>query len=215
MKSIRTAFVALIAIFAISAVAASSALASPEWYVKKAGKFEKVKEALNVTGTASWELTDKVGPILKRFGMACTSTDEAQLKPGGIGLITQIQELHCVPVNGCEKLSGEVKPVNLPWKLELYKEGGEVRAKIGSESGTPTQTFTCRQNLTEKTDECGVNTNTKMTNISLTGFAEATFDEKSAKTHCTWSGANNGEWTGTLVTVKPKAGTGVEAIKVE
>jgi|HubBroStandDraft_4_1064222.scaffolds.fasta_scaffold06695_3 hypothetical protein len=215
-SKLRTICAALLAVFALTAVAASSASAAPEWYVKKGGVFEKVKEAINVEGTASWEVTDKVS-IFERFGVKCTSKDFGQIKPGGKSTLEEEREFNCTPVKGCEHLGANLGVVGLNWNLELYTEGTEIRSRITSEhkETTPAIAFTCRQNLTEKTDECGVNTSTKMMNIPLSGFVEATFDAKSAKTNCSWGGTGKGEWTGTLVTVKPKAGTGVEAIKAQ
>src|ERR1700751_259337 len=114
--------IALAASLALSAVAVASAAAAAEWYVKKGGVFEKVKEPLNVEGTANWEVTDKVS-ILARFGVKCTSKDFGQIKPAGLSALETISEISCKPVKGCEKIESvgeKVIPTNLPWKLELY-----------------------------------------------------------------------------------------------
>ena len=150
-SKLRTICAALLAVFALTAVAASSASAAPEWYIKKAGVFAKVKEAINVKqGTANWELTDKVS-IFERFGVKCTSEDSGQIKPGGIASIVTIQGLRCSEVKGGERIEGPVPAVHLPWKLELYTEGTEIRTRIlNGGSGTPEQEFTCKQDLRDQ-----------------------------------------------------------------
>ncbi len=63
--------VALAAVFALTAVAASSALATPEWYVKKGGTYSKVKEAVKVK--AAFGLEEIVVPNFGvKFGIKCS-----------------------------------------------------------------------------------------------------------------------------------------------
>ncbi len=216
MKSIKIAFVALVAVFAFSAVAASSALASPEWYVKKSGLFEKVKESVPVTGTLSFEVVDTF--LEEDGGLSCSGqAPDDSLKSGGILEITKFEGYTCKTVKGCERLEKSPEPTNMPWQLELYTEGSEIRGKLKASNGnTPAFAFTCRweKKQNAETDVCGMNTSTKMKNL-LSGFVEATFDEKTAKTNCTLGGKGKGELKGVFSTVKPKEKSGVEAIKVE
>ncbi len=206
--------VALVAVFALSAVAASSALATPEWYVKKAGKFEKVKEAVKVQGTYSWDLvaTDPQ-VLLEPGGIALSAEFEGELKSGGIALLKTMNEAKGKAISPCQKLVGSAGPSHLPWNLELYKEGTEVRSKIlNGGSGAPEYKFECEWfEWGDRIELSNLNTSIKMTN--LTSNVEGAFDTKSAETECRFAGPC--KWTGVFVTVKPIEKSGVEAIKVE
>jgi hypothetical protein len=220
MKPIRIVLVALIALFAFSAVASSSASASPEWYVKKAGKFEKVKGSIEVSGTASWQLVDTGSGfkgIHEPLGISCTyEKAEGTISAGGISDINKLTGQHCTPLKGCEEITHEVEFRGVPLQMELYKEGTEIRSKIvsGSKGLTPEFDFSCKVRVfgTDELDECGMGTSTKMNNL-VSGFVEGAFDTKSTKTKCSIGGKETGEWKGTFVTIQPN--TGVEAIKVE
>ena len=217
-SKLRTICAALLAVFALGAVASASASAAPEWYVKKAGVFKKVAEPVSVGGTVSWELIDtgtgKFG--LEPGGVSCKAVSQGELKSGGISDIVTINSEECHQVKACEKIEGSAPPENLPWQLELYKEGSEIRSRIvSSGKGTPEFVFTCKIRGITKTDVCGMNTSTQMSNNVLSGFVEATFDAKSAKTNCTWGGTGKGELKGAFAAIKPIEKSGVEAIKVE
>jgi hypothetical protein len=213
MKSIRIALVALVAVFAISAVVASSALASPEWYAKKAGKFEKVTAALKVKGAISFELVNKTFPLPRE--VSCVGTANGEIKAGGAAAISSISLTSCKAPSGsyCKEIIGASKFYNLPWATELYTEGSEVRDRIVSQSKEPAWSYLCETVFAERTEEeCAADTSTHVTNNVSGGLVEAVFDKNSAKTHCS-SGGNAGEWKGTIKI--ESATSGVEAVKAE
>jgi len=222
MRSIKITFVTLVAVFALGAVTASSAFASPEWYVKKGGTYSKVKEAVKVK--VNWGLEEIVTPeggppYNEKFGIKCKAVGTGEIKPGGISDITGIEAPACEKVDGCTRLVGGVIPSALPWQLELYKEGTEIRSKfVKGPNGMAGFTFTCETNFIGKAEcETSLNTSTHMTNL-VSGFVEAAFDAKSAKSSCSIhpSGrVGEVEFKGPLVTVEPVEKSGVEAIKVE
>jgi hypothetical protein len=219
MQSVtRRLIVALVAVFALGAVASSAALASPEWYVKKGGTYSKVKEAVKFKGNFRLEeiVTPKgYGlPYNEPFGLKCTSTSEGELKSGGITDITIIRGPTCQALDTCERVVENVYFYNIPWQLELYTEGTEIRDKfVSGPNGLAGFGFVCKTRwLGEKKVETYLSTSTHMTNLS-SGLVEAAFDAKSATTK--WSGGGTIEWKGQFLTVEPVAGTGVEAIKVE
>ncbi len=215
----KVVLAALVAVFAFTAVAASSALASPEWYVKKAGVWEKVTEAVKVVGEGSWELIDTGNEVMGERGLeplrvSCTSTSTGEIKPGGIEVITTRTIGKCTghPA-GCGTIKSS-EGRNFPWKTELYKEGTTVRSRILSEveggKKTPEWKFTCSP-ITTWTDTCGVNSTTSTSN-NASGYVEEAFDTKSNKTHCSVGGESKGEWKGSFDKVKASSGS---AIKVE
>jgi|HubBroStandDraft_4_1064222.scaffolds.fasta_scaffold17194_2 hypothetical protein len=218
MKSIRSVFLVLVAVFALGAVAASSAFASPEWYVKKSGTYSKVKEAVKVK--AAFGLEEIVTPTLygppynEKFGIKCKGTAAGELKSGGISDLTSIRAGSCEKVDGCAALTGNVETIDIPWQLELYKEGTEIRSKfVSGTNGMAGFRFSCKTNfLGPEEVETLLSTSTHMTNL-VSGFAEAAFDAKSAKG--SWADGGEIEWKGPLLTVEPVEKSGVEAIKVE
>lgn len=213
MKSTKITFVTLVAVFAFSAVAASSALASPEWYVKKGGTYSKVNEAVKVK--AKFGLEEIVTPELgEKFGVKCKGSAAGELKSAGISDVTTLEGISCEKVDGCEKIEKALEPYHMPWQLELYKEGTEIRSKIVSGgSGTPGLRFSCKRVLHGVSEvETSLSTSTHMTNLA-SGLVEAAFDEKSAK--LPWSQGGTIEWKGPFLTVEPVEKSGVEAIKVE
>jgi hypothetical protein len=212
MKSIRIVLVVL-AMLAFSTVATSSAFASLEWNVKKGGTWGKVKATTSVKGPISWELVDT--GLKYQGGANCSWEGVGRLQPSGILEITSLKSGSCEPVKDCERLTGEIKPLNLPWTLELYKEGVEPRLRIGSatKGATPEWSFTCRWHimLSEELLECGMNSTLELGDLATS--VVTAFDGKSPRTSCTHSGAGTGELKGVFGTIEP-AETGVEAIKV-
>lgn len=216
----RTILLALLAALALGALTASVALASPEWYVKKAGSFKKVTTGMKVKMENQFELIDTKHEIAgERLAVACTSEDKGEISASGKGTISEFvvsEPLHkCKGIDGepplCERLTTDVG-VGLPWNTELYSEGSEIRRRITSSLAA--WAFTCENVVFGKLgDECGANTSTHMTNNATGGFVEATFDAKSKKTKCEKGGAESGEWKGVLKIKATEAG--VEAIKVE
>jgi hypothetical protein len=221
----RMTCVALVAVFALTAVAASSALAAPEWYVKKAGTFAKVTKAVAVQFENKWEITDtKYSLPGEVFAIACKGYGgEGEIEAASKGKIYlfegQIRECEGAGTNSaCKEYTGD-SAANLGWNTELYKEGTENRQKIFGNSGKePAVLFSCRNPIFGTiSDTCELKTSTHMKNNTTTGFVEAEFEAKSAKTKCSQGGAEAGEWKGTL-TIKPtetEKKAGVEAIKVE
>lgn len=219
MKSIRSVLLALVAVFALGAVA-SSALASPEWYVKKSGTYSKVTEAVKVKAAFGIEaiVVPSFGGEMFKFGIKCHGTAMGELKAGSISDFSSIKTggVDCEKVDSCESLlkEGAVRPIHLPWQLELYKEGSEIRSKIvSSGEGTPEFAFSCKSELYGETEVLtSLTTSTHMTNLA-SGFVEAAFDAKSAKVP--WTGGGKIEFKGPFLTVEPAEKSGVEAIKVE
>jgi hypothetical protein len=220
-KSI-TVLVALVAVFAISAVATSSALASPEWYVKKSGVFAKVTTSVKVTmGSSKIEVIDtkRTNAFKVPFGMSCTVLEGiGVIKSAGAGEVSSFK----VPVKDCTGVKREgrqycekvtnVEANGLSWKTELYSEGSEVRERLvpSSEAGLR---FECETSLGSLSDDCSSNTSFHISNNALLGLAEATFDAKTSKTQCSLGGKEAGEWAGGFTTKANEAG--VEAIKAE
>jgi hypothetical protein len=217
---LRTVPVALVAVLALGAVAASSALASPEFYVKKAGVFKKVTESVNVTLENQFELIDTKN---EGFGESCTGEASGAVKAAGLGNLETFRVFErCKGLGNpllCETAETGTA-LNMPWGLELYKEGTEVRNRIVegvSKNGTPAWHFSCKGRFGEGNDTCNVNTSAHITNNATKGWVEVVFDAKSKKTKCSGGGAESGEWKGVLKmkpTEKEKK-AGVEAIKVE
>jgi hypothetical protein len=100
MRSMRIVFAALVAVFALGAVTASSAFASPEWYVKKAGKFAKVTTSANVVSTGTFELIDTKNPGGLTLSISCKGEASGPIKAGGIGEIEAFHSTSCVAGKG-------------------------------------------------------------------------------------------------------------------
>jgi hypothetical protein len=216
MRYKRIAFLALAAVFALSAVAASSALASPEWYVKKAGKFEKVTTAVKVVGTFSWEMILLPEGFGKEFqgGMSCQGTAEGELKSGGLSTVTHYGTEKCKALKYCESLAGEINWRSIPWQLELYTEGSEIRSRLSGKE-TPGLRWNCHWAPPANglfSEEINTTFPTSHMSNLVSGFVEAKFDAKSAKT--SWANGKV-EWKGSFVTLEPLEHSGVEAIKAE
>ncbi|HWY89440.1 MAG TPA: hypothetical protein VNY31_02105 [Solirubrobacteraceae bacterium] len=221
----KTVFAALIAIFALSAVAASSALASPEWYVKKAGVFKKVTTSVNVNvETSKLQIVDTKYELGVPLGIACRAAGKGVIKSGGASSISQ--GLKVEGLEFCEGVEGKIEgkgsrfckqvllvtPIS-EWTAELYMEGSEVRERL-LKGGWQ---FECETIIGRVGDTCEIATSAHAGNNTTAGSVEAAFDTKSSKTSCSHRGAGSGEWKGTL-TITPTTSekeAGVEAIKVE
>jgi hypothetical protein len=222
MKSLRIALVALVAVFALGAVAASSALGSPEWYVKKAGTFAKVTTSVKVAlASSKIEVVDtkRTNAFGVPFGISCTVLEGGGvIKSAGAGEVSSFK----VPAKDCVGITREkqqyctqvtrLEATGLSWKTELYLEGSEVRERLvpSNEGGL---TFECETSLGSLSDGCSSKTSAHIANNTLLGLAEATFDTKTTKTQCSLGGKEAGEWTGGFTTKANE--TGVEAIKAE
>ncbi len=215
-----TAVVTLAAVFALGAVAASSALASPEWYVKEGGTFHKLTSALEVHANTNLDLTDepvKEPPIY--VSESCLGSMKFKIEPGGVSKIVEYTAAECKfsKSNAPVSCGGIVTALarHLPWKSELYLEGTEIRERLVSGgSGTPEWEFECGND--EFKDSCGFNTSAHVINNALNSV-EAQFEAKSNKTFCSWGATFNGnKESGSLKgTIKLELPKGVEAIKVE
>jgi hypothetical protein len=227
MKSmLRMVCTALVAALALAAVASASALASPEWHVRKKGTWSKVTTSVAVAPEAV-----KVGLALgkEKEGFRCTSThSEGSIEAAGAGQLTRFPAVeepgsHCEDVkgaglNGCSKVDS-ITEGSLPWHTELYAEGSEIRAHLVGHAGggVPSLRVECEGLLGRFTFECSGVTSLHMANNGTAGVVEGTFDSKSAKVKCVGGGGEPGEWLGTIK-VKPTAKevtNGIEAIKVE
>ncbi len=194
---------------------------APDWYVKKAGVFKAVTETVDAQIEGSYEMIDTkwFGGALY-YGVVCKASDETEIKTDRELKILHFYGESCKPdkiakeppTNACEGYL-EQEGADLPWTLELYTEGSEIRGKFASVGGTPFWEAKCDTPAGSGFDGCQVNTSTHMTNNTSAGTVEAAFDTKSSKTKCTKGGTEAGEWKGTL---KIKATSKeVEAIKME
>jgi hypothetical protein len=212
MKPIKTMLTALIAAITITAIASPAALATPEWYAKKAGVYNKITTPIKVTSEGTIELS-KERPIVGQVIVSCKATTTGTVGAGSTGKITEINTppTNCKCAKGCEEFKKQ-EWRDLPFTTELYKEGTEIRDRITSSNGIPEWNYEVKVLGSAWFNDCGFNTNTHMTNIAE-GKVEAAFDTKSTKTKCSALPEGLGEWKGSL---KIKANeTGVEAIKVE
>jgi hypothetical protein len=211
-----TVVVAIVALLVLGVVASSASAASPEWYVKKSGVFEKVTSDVAVKSELTLEQTDT--GYYPRFGeprtILCKGKSEGKIEAGGAAEIETVSlELGSCESKLCKPVE-ELTSLNLPWKTELYKEGSEIRNRIVSGTGgAPIVEVVCKIFGQRNTDECEVNTSTHMANSvfgTLEGV-EAGFDTKSNKTHCTWGGKESGVWKGSMKMIAQNG----SAIKVE
>jgi hypothetical protein len=225
MRSIlKTGLTALAAVLALTAIAASSALAAPEWYVKKGGTWSKVSTPVSVQINSIWSMVDtKTSP--GEWGIACPSSGEGKVKAGGAAEVASFAVeggVHnCVPAGSpfsqCKPEGVEsVGTANFPWATELYKEGSEFRQRsVFAAEHQPILTGSCLASFGRDTDSCDL---TASMNMTVNGeMVEASFDAKSGKTQCLQGKAGSGEFQGYVtyrVTLAEKA-KGVEAIKVE
>ncbi len=211
-----TVVVAMVAVLALGGVSATSALASPEWYVKKGGVFEKLTKSHNMVGEQSFELSvPKALFGTVTVAVACKGTLRGDIAAHGVGEITTTATTieDCRTVSGCTMIES-IEGRHFPWKTELYREGSEIRQKVVSGgSGTPEWSITCKNQAGTSFElSCGTNTSTDMSNNVFGGLegVEAKFDTKSNKTNCTLGSKESGEWKG----VMKIEGEG-ESIKVE
>ena len=203
----RTVLVVLATVCALSAVAASSAFASSEWVAKKGGVFNRLTSALAVKATTNLVLTDTgwAGGV----GLSCEGKMEGTIEPGGLGKINSYTVSFCKSSGKTSCGVGTGEPVNLPWKTELYKEGGVFRVRLVSGgSGTPGWRFSC----SGEEDECKLNTSASLSNNEASGGVIAQFvNGESARTTCSRGGAGAGQLEKEIKFAHPE---GVEAIRV-
>jgi hypothetical protein len=221
--------------FALGAAATSSALASPHWYVKKAGTFKEASTAVKVTLEASnLTLINNTGEIYT--GWSCSGPfGSGTIESGGLGKIQVFVpqgggreckggKLTTKAVNECGKEpSLLLEAIDLYWKTTLYVEGSEIRATLGAGgSGTPGLKYTCKGEFGEVAATCEFTTTTSahMVNNASAGLVEAEFDAKSKRMRCSTGGSKAeevGEWKGVLKfePTEEEKKAGVEAIKVE
>lgn len=233
MRTLRTTLLALIGALALGATVASTALAAPEWYVKKGGTFKKVSTAVHVQLEAS-----KFGVIREEkssgnlLGLECTVTEAGNgtIESAGHGTITSFgtfasPRTHCTAVKKgsksgiyvCEKIT-KTESGDFNWSTELLAGSGETRAKIAEHTGgaEPFFEFTCEAGLLGLLPStCGLKTTTHVSNVE--NAVSLTFDTKTAKTECAVNEKEAAEWKGAVVVKPTKAEkeAGVEAIKVE
>jgi hypothetical protein len=229
MRSIlKTTFVALLAVLALGAVAASSALASPAWYVKKGGTWTKASTAVKVEFEASkLAMIDNEGGVYK--GLSCTGHFGAGVV-GSSGLTIEKFEPgrakeQCkggkikenTETNACEKEGIETTKIGYaPWTTALSTEGTTIRASISGSFGIPEMTVVCKVAGVKRQFSCDINTSAHMIDNATSLTVEAEFEAKSKRTECI-NGKEAGEWKGILKIAPSTAEktAGVEGVKVE
>jgi hypothetical protein len=203
--------IATMAVVALGVMTAASASAT-EWQVRKGGTWGKVTETTPVTGSYNVELTLTEFPY-EGSGFKCENGSyKGNLLGNNTLQITSAENgAQCKTLGHCE-VTPASESRNFPWAVEFYTEGTESRLRFAKgTNGWPTITLSCRVGGIEERFECKLNTTLKYSNV-LGVFVETRFDAKSPKVEC---GASKGEEKGSFVTVKPKSGTGVEAIRVQ
>jgi hypothetical protein len=210
MRAPKITLALAIATFALSAAFANAALASPEWYAKTGGVFNKVTTALKVKATGTMKLNISTwGPT----SITCKATVAGTIEAAGKGKIETYIVEGCTS-NRCATITA--KDVNLPWKTELYTSGTSTLQRIISGgSGNPEWSFTCIHGGLEESNKCGLNTSSFMeSDIENLADVLARFTEGKSNppTTCTLGGASSGQWTGELAIAPP---AGVEAIQVK
>jgi hypothetical protein len=233
MKFIRIAGLCLVAIFAMGAVAANSASAALVWEHCETEKenttvskwttdqcrtaasmaaagfsWQEVKGTEKVVTHGSLLLTDTKVPIEGSVSVQCTGKDSGTVGPGKHDRIEEITEIQCAAGEHCEKLEGEVKPLNLPWQTELVEtEGGRDTLKAVNGKGAG-WSVTCKVLGITKTDECTTEEgSTSVANVLTPGvpgelLVLADFEAKSALANCTVGGSKSGEVQGTIATLQ-------------
>jgi hypothetical protein len=227
----------IVAVLAVGAVTASAALASPEWYVKKAGTWSKVTGPVPVTfktpGSTHLEMLDTKfkGPFGSHdlFGISCKAEGEGYIEPGSRAYLANFHEegefSRCTPVTGpeekiafCDEVE-RVEGLRLPWKTELYTESSEDRLKLLTSKEQGWDVWCKAPGIGERESAfCQFGKSAGASNNASAGTVELAFTSKSGKTYCdppkTESERESaGEWLGKL-SVAPTE-TGVEAIKIE
>jgi hypothetical protein len=206
--------VALVAVFALGAVASSAALAAtPEWQF--GGK--AIKTALKVegrwsgeTGSTALKLTD---PKLKEV-FTC-ETDSLNSISAKTVETTSVEWESCKISSGgeCEpNHQPEEVPTGLPWKAELYEEGGKLRERIKGSGGKAVGwSFVCRHAGLFVGNEC---TATELTAglSNVTNGVDAAFDSLTPKLTCRTARSEEKGESGTLEGTELLEDTGLTVV---
>jgi hypothetical protein len=185
----------LVGVLVVGAVASASALAvTPEW------KFEgkAIKTPINVTGW--WEGTGKLklsdSALNTELSCETKSTNAISAKTLETSDIvwekcTFVKQGVCESAENYEPTS---EAVGLPWKSELYEEGGKLRERIKSSKGaTVGWAFTCREAGSIVGQKCTASELTAgLSNV--TGGVDAAFESLTPKLSC---GEGSGSLEGT------------------
>ena len=218
MSRIRLIGLTLVAALALSAVAVASASAAPVWRLNGA----EVKEATTVKSKSIGKLVlsdTSTGTVIE-----CEGTDKGTVGPGAKDEVKEITATSCGFKEGKHGSCEEGHPVtatavHLPWKTELYEEGGRVRDRItyGSkgqeEKGeAPGWKVECTVLTFFKVqDECTGVSNTGIENFAgsetLPSGVKAIFDATTPKANCSVGGAGTGEVTGIDLNESPAGKT--------
>jgi hypothetical protein len=185
----------LVAVLGLGAVASSAAsAATPEW------KFEgkTIKTPLNVTGlwdeSGAFKLSDSA--INAELSCEVKSTDEVSAKTVETSNFVW-EQCKYIKQGGCESVERYLteEPVGLPWKSELYEEGGKLRERIKSATGERLGwAFSCRAFVGQ---DC---TATELTAglSNVTNGVDATFEPLTTKLVCSGTaGDGSGSVEGT------------------
>lgn len=174
--------------------------------------YEKVKSPIEITGKGELSITDtKFG----KFGTKCSVEVKGAVEASGLGKITSYQTTSCKETAEC---GGPItaKAINLPWKTEMYLNGGVFEnAILSGGSGTPEWEFACSYFGTHTSDTCGLNTSFSMQNEGTVenSSVKISISAPSPRTACAIGGSEAGEWEG-AIKLTPKPGVVIGGIKV-
>jgi hypothetical protein len=172
----------------VGLITSTTALAV-EW--QEAGK--KIVKAKNVVSRSVGNTHVEGGKILfsdkhLNVSIACNVSDSGTIGPGAVGSIATFSTINCEIVKDgggdCDS-APSVATLNLPWKMELYEEGGEVRNSIEKEAGgaEPRFELMCHDEDGGLFDDtCGAETTTGIANEAP--GVMASFEVLSGKTKC-------------------------------
>jgi hypothetical protein len=183
-------FGAIFCVAMIAGLVVSSSALAVEW--QEAGK--KIVKAKNVISKSVGNTHVEGGKILfsdnhLNVSIACNVSDTGTIGPGAVGTIDTFSTINCEIVKDgggdCDS-APSVATLDLPWKMELYEEGGgEVRNSIEKEAGgaEPKFELICHDEEGEFFDDtCGAETTTGIANEPPGVLAS--FEGLSAKTKC-------------------------------
>jgi len=208
LKRFRIVGLCLAAVFAMSAVATSSASAAPVWQQCGAGTeftnslcttsgsgpfgWVEVATKVAVTSEGRLTLTSSTGTELEcPESTEAVGKDEGFIGPSSADEITKITDSAGKAVVKCKIVKAgspacsapaTATAVHLPWITKLILVGTEIRDEIVSGTGgAPGYETKCGNGLSLT---CTGATSTAVTNNTVTGNVELTFEAKSAATSC-------------------------------
>jgi hypothetical protein len=197
------------------ALAATPALGA-RWEVEKKGVWEVPSASKGVKVQIGGEFEVLNTKLRGGFGVVCGAAGEGTVYP-------YESQVHSLTVNSCAPGKSQsscrswrtFEGIGLPWKAKLYGGSSEARQVFSGSSFIGVK-FECEILGGTEWEECSSATSMHMTNNG-SGYVEAAFDSKSAKTECIYGGKEkDGEWKDTL-TVKLTSAekeAGLEGVRV-